>query len=130
MSIPAKTSGVINFTTAIQAHSNWKLRLAAQLRGTAQEKIDVRSLVRDNVCELGKWLHGEGRAHSSHPKFRELVGAHADFHRSAAEIAAMIERGRGPEAEAMLNSPESEFGKNSRHVVAILMALRSQFGEN
>lgn len=121
-----KGIAVFDFKTAIQAHSNWKLRLAAQCRGNSAEKIDVAALAKDNVCDLGQWLHGPGRRNASNARFRELIDAHAAFHRNAAAIAEMIGRGKGVEAEALINSRESEFGKQSLRVVGILMELRAQ----
>ena len=129
MSTTANRTAVLNFSSAIQAQSNWKLRLAANCRSASPEKIDVAALSKDNVCALGAWLHGDGRARASHARFRELVDAHAAFHRSAAVLAAMIERGKREEAAALINSRDSEFGKLSLRVVSVLMALRTEFGE-
>ena len=129
MSITASRTAVFNFSSAIQAHTNWKLRLAANCRIASPEKIDVAALAKDNVCALGKWLHGDGRDHATHARFRELVDAHAAFHRSAAALAALIERGKRDEAAALINSRDSEFGKLSLRVVAVLMALRSELGD-
>ena len=127
--IPQTRTAVFNFSSAIQAHTNWKLRLATNCKIASLEKIDVAALAKDNVCALGKWLHGDGRAHVAHARFRELVDAHAAFHRSAAALAALIERGKREEAAALINSRDSEFGKLSLRVVAILMALRSELGD-
>ena len=129
MSNTAIRIAVFNFSSAIQAHTNWKLRLAASCRSASAEKIDVAALAKDNVCALGKWLHGDGRAHDSHARFRELVDAHAGFHRSAAALAVLIEHGKPDEAAVLLNSRDSEFGKLSLRVVGVLMALRSELGD-
>src|ERR1022692_4636338 len=122
MSDTANRTAVFNFSSAIQAHTNWKLRLATNCRSASPEKIDVAALAKDDVCALGKWLHGDGRDHASHPRFRELVDAHSAFHRSAAALAALIERGKREEAAALINSRDSEFCKLSLRVVGVLMA--------
>jgi len=122
-------STVFNFTSAIQAHSNWKLRLGAQCRAASPEKIDVNTLAKDNVCDLGKWLHGDRRRHASQSKYQQLVEAHAAFHRSAAALATMIAGGQGAQAETLINSRDSDFAKHSTRVVSLLMALRTEFGE-
>jgi hypothetical protein len=119
----------MNFSAAIQAHANWKLRLAALCQGSSREKIDIDSLAKDNVCELGKWLHGDCRKYASDPKFQELVNTHAAFHRSAAAIAKMAGSGKAAEAEASINSRESEFGKISVQVVGLLMGFRGRYGD-
>ena len=119
----------MNFSDAIQAHTDWKLRLDGYALGASAEKIDAGTLRQDNVCELGRWLYGEGKQYSSDPKFGELLGLHADFHRCAASMAEMVQRGEGPEAAALINSRESDFGKLSLRVVGILMGFRSKYRE-
>ena len=120
---------VVDVASAIQAHSNWKLRLGAACRGGSSEKIDVATLAKDNVCDLGKWLHGMGRTYASHAQYQDLVSAHAAFHRAAAGIAEMIQHGQAAKAETLVNSRESEFGKHSMRVVSILMAFRNEFAK-
>ena len=78
----------MNFNDAIQAHTNWKLRLDNFARGTLAENLDVAALRKDDVCALGKWLHEEGKQHAADPKFAELIEAHAAFHRCAAAMLA------------------------------------------
>ena len=122
--------GDMNFTGAIQAHSNWKLRLVAQCRGTSSENIDVQMLAKDNACELGKWIHGLGQQYASDPRFKQLINLHAAFHKSAAAIAQMIGSGAGHRSGSPHTLPESEFGRLSVGVLlTCLMGLRSQYGD-
>lgn len=116
----------MDFSSAIQAHTDWKLRLLSYCRGTLREKPDCGTLQKDNVCALGQWLHGDSRAHSSDPLLNDLVGTHAAFHRCAATVAKMVENGQRADAEAALNSRSSEFGKLSLQVVGCLMKLRDR----
>jgi hypothetical protein len=120
----------MNFTGAIQAHTNWKLRLAAQCQAAASNTIDVQALAKDDVCELGKWLYGAGRKLASDPKFKDLVDGHARFHKSAAAIAVSIQQGKKDEALALIQAPDSEFGKLSLRVCKCLMDLRAQHGDS
>jgi len=119
----------MNFSSAIQAHTNWKLRLYGNCRNSSKDVIDISTLGKDNACELGKWLHGDAQQHTSDPQFGELISSHAAFHRSAASVAAMIEGGKRTEAEALLNSTESEYCKLSLRVVGILMGFRTRYGD-
>ncbi len=119
----------MNFTAAIRAHANWRLRFSTYCQSNQKETADNQTLAQDNACELGKWLYGEGKKYSSDPHFRELIRIHALFHRSAAEIAAMAQSGRRKEAEALLNSNESQYTKTSIQVVGTLMKLRTQYGD-
>ncbi len=119
----------MNFSAAILAHANWKLRLSAQCEGKTTEKIDVAALGKDDGCELGKWLHGSGQQYASDAKFHDLIQAHAAFHRSAAIIARIVAQGKGADALAQVNSRDSEFGKHSINVVGLLMGFRSRYGD-
>ena len=121
----------MNFTSAIQAHTNWKLRLAAYCSEMAKmkETIDIGALAKDDACELGKWLHGGGRQYAADSEYSSLLDEHAAFHRSAAEIARTAAGGKRKEAGALVNSRESEFCKHSLQVVAILMRFRTRHGD-
>ncbi|HUI57838.1 MAG TPA: CZB domain-containing protein [Bryobacteraceae bacterium] len=116
----------MDFDSAIQAHTNWKLRLYNYCKGNSQDKIDVRTVQKDDICELGKWIHGEYRKHAGDPDFERLIEAHAAFHRSAAAAAALVELGLAPEAERVLRSPHSELSRRSLQVVGCLMSLKAK----
>ena len=116
----------MDFGSAIQAHSDWKLRLLSYCRGASREKPDFYTLQKDNACALGQWLHGPAKALGDDATLNELVQAHAAFHRCAATVAKMLENGQRAAAETFLNSRESEFGKLSLQVVRYLMKLRDE----
>ena len=116
-----------DFTAAIQAHTNWKLRLASACTASTTKTIDPDSLRRDDLCGLGKWLHGTGSRYASDPKFSQLLAAHSQFHRNAAAVARMVETGKKTEAAALVNAHESEFCKTSLEVVGLLMGFRTRY---
>ena len=119
----------MDFSAAIRAHANWRLRLSTYCQGSLKEEINIQTLAKDNACDLGKWLYGEGQKYRWDPKLEELIKAHAAFHRSAAAIVVMVHSGKRKEAESLLNSNESQYAKLSVQVVGILMKLRTQYGE-
>ena len=113
----------MDFDGAIQAHSNWKLRLFNYVRGEANSKIDLPLLGTDHHCALGQWLDGEGQRYANDPKFAKLREAHAALHASASSLALLVERGKRTTAESLLNSPDSEVNRLSFRVVAVLTDL-------
>lgn len=117
----------MNFSQAIQVHTEWKSRLQALSRGRSSEKIDAATVMQDRSCELGRWLYGEGQKYAADPKLRELMELHVSFHQCAGAIAEMVERGQAAEAAALLSTPDSEFNRLSLRVIAILMGLRSRY---
>jgi hypothetical protein len=119
----------MNFSAAIRTHANWRLRLSTYCQGSLKEPVNIQTLAKDNNCELGNWLYGEGQNYASNPMFGEMISAHAAFHRSAAVIAAMAQGGKQKDAGTLLNSGESQYAKLSIQVVGILMKLRTKYGD-
>jgi hypothetical protein len=108
----------MNPKDAITAHVNWKLRIHALLSGKSTEKFDPSVIERDNVCELGKWIHSEARSQLPQPLHAELIATHADFHREAARIVRAVTSGRTIGIEAIdMNAP---FGKLTTKIVGML----------
>lgn len=92
---------MIDLSNAIERHSAWKVKLRSAI--TNQETVDAVSLAKDNCCELGKWLHGDGKAsHGSLPSFSLCLNQHATFHREVGKIATMINARQFSQAEVML----------------------------
>lgn len=109
---------------AIAAHVNWKLRIHALLSGKLPEKLDPAAIEKDNVCELGKWLHSDGKQAMLGPQHNELLAVHAEFHREAARIVRETYAGRkiGLEAIEMI----SPFGKLTTRIVGILSRMSKE----
>ena len=113
----------MDIDSAIQAHSNWKLRLFNYARGKPAGEIDLQSLWKDDFCLLDRWLQDEGRKYSDHPKFARLLETHSAFHACAASLGALLERGQGAQVQSQLGSPDSEINRLSFRLVAILLDL-------
>jgi hypothetical protein len=95
----------------------------AAMRG---EKLDAETLVRDNCCPLGGWLHGEGRRQwGMHPAFTALLGQHAIFHREAGQVAQVVNAGRKDEALRLLG----EGTPFTQATQATVLAIRKLQGE-
>jgi len=110
----------MDLSSAINAHVNWKLRLSRYLAGEG-EALDPRIVGRDDQCELGKWIHGEGRSHAKRPEFAALRTEHATFHRRASEVVQAGMRGETLGAQDLLAGPYSEA---SRVVVLTIGRLK------
>ena len=117
----------MDFDSAVKAHTNWMLRLFGYARGTSQEKLDAQSIEKDNVCDLGKWLRGEGRKYAAEPEFSELVTAHAAFHKSAASIVVLVDQGKRSKAEQLLMAVDSDYRQRSFEVIGLLRKLQRKY---
>jgi methyl-accepting chemotaxis protein len=93
----------MDLTKASQSHAEWKIKLRMAI--ARKEQIDAMSLAADNCCQLGKWLHGEGKvSHGRATVFTVLVKRHAAFHKEAGAVAQAINQGLYDKATKMLDS--------------------------
>lgn len=77
----------LDFARAIRAHQLWKKRLVQVMNGAGDELFDIATVRRDDCCELGRWLHGDGsRQHGQVDTFRRLLLTHQAFHEAAADV--------------------------------------------
>lgn len=92
----------MNLDHALAAHADWKVKLRVALADHAT--LDAETLASDCKCQLGLWLHGEGRvAHGASANFKSCVAAHADFHRAAGAVARAINARDYASAEQQLD---------------------------
>ncbi|MBI3130774.1 MAG: CZB domain-containing protein [Acidobacteria bacterium] len=114
----------MNFEEAISAHQKWKTRLRGQIDGTGKETLDPRMVSKDDQCDLGKWIHGEGQTQmGAKPEFQEVKATHAHFHRTAGEVVAKAKAGDKAGASASLDGPF--FEASSKCVQAIMKCKKA-----
>lgn len=120
--IAAATAG-LDLQTAIAAHENWKVRLEAFLEGRSTEKFVPEEICFDNRCDLGKWIHGPGKARiGTFAGFTALLDHHKMFHYAASNVVALAQAGKHEDARHML---DVQFSDYSRDVVRDLRALQA-----
>lgn len=112
----------MNFEDAIQAHGSWKLKLATYIR-KPDGKYKATDVERDNVCELGCWLHGDGRRLASLSEYQALKASHARFHKAAGEIIRKADAGENMSDQVSLGA-NSAYAAASKEVVNAIMAMR------
>ena len=93
---------------------------------TANDLPDPLVAGRDDLCPLGGWIRGDGRALQVKPEFGELQLEHAAFHQCAAELVRARVAGDMAGVMALL---EGEFSERSRRVVDLLQRLRADGGK-
>ena len=113
----------MNLDEAIQAHTAWKIKLAAYLRHP-DDSIDQAEASNDHRCPLGQWLHGEAKkTFGSSPEYADLVAEHARFHRAVGYVINAAKAGTNLE-EAHLLGGGSEFATSSQSVIVAISKLR------
>jgi hypothetical protein len=112
----------MDLSNAILAHQQWKSRLNQFLGGALQEKLDPLTVGKDDQCELGQWIHGEGRRQFlSVPEFQELQERHARFHKKAGEIVRMANQGNVKGAREVF---DREFPEDSKEIAVSIQRMK------
>ncbi|MBS0249196.1 MAG: CZB domain-containing protein [Proteobacteria bacterium] len=115
-------SGDINLDAAIDKHAEWKVKLRRAISN--QEQLDAATITKDDCCQLGQWLHGDGKSrYGSSGEFEKLKALHRSFHAEAGRIAALINERRYDEAEKALSNGKA-YAKASDTVISAIMALK------
>ncbi len=114
----------MDFDYAISAHSSWKGKLRSYL-AKPDRSMSGADVAKDNSCDLGKWLYGEGAKFSNLPEYQAARSEHARFHKAAADIIHKADSGQNVVEETALGA-KSDFASASSAVVSALMALKSK----
>lgn len=80
----------------LRAHAEWVVHLREYIYGAGS--LDASLILRDDTCELGKWLYGEAARYRHLPEYETARLAHAAFHADAAQTVRLVQAGRRHEA--------------------------------
>lgn len=109
----------MDLDNAIAKHAEWKLKFRSAI--SKQETMDAETIAKDNCCDLGKWLHGDGKTSfgklASHAN---CLSTHTVFHVEAGKIAKAINAKKFQEADAMINAGGAFATASSAVGVAII----------
>lgn len=111
----------MNFKDAITAHALWKMKLTNYIK-KPDGSLKPSEIEPDNRCELGKWLHGEGKKHSASAEYKQLVEIHAKFHKAAANIVRRADAGENVSEDVALGA-KSEYAHISGEITKLLMNM-------
>ncbi|MEQ1531324.1 MAG: methyl-accepting chemotaxis protein, partial [Methylococcales bacterium] len=118
--VPAEA--IADLDVALQKHAEWKIKLRSAI--TQRETLDAVTISKDNCCDFGKWLRGDGHEHLSHlPSYQQCVVKHVDFHMETGRIAALINEQKYAEADQRL-AEKSVFSLASSEVGTAIMRLK------
>ena len=116
----------MDLDSAVGTHAEWKVKFRSAI--TKQEMMDAATISKDNCCDLGKWLHGEGKTKfgrlASHA---ECVQKHTAFHVEAGKVASTINAKKYTEADAMIGGGTA-YAQVSSSVGVAIMRLKKEAG--
>ena len=114
----------MDLSKAVDAHTQWKTKFRVAISG--HQTMDAATISKDNCCELGKWLHGEGKSKCGNlPSHSDCLKKHAAFHVEAGKVAAAINDKNFTLAESMLNSGTPYASASSSVGVAIMQLKKA-----
>jgi len=112
----------VNFDDAIKVHEEWKNKLVEYI-SKPDRGLDAATVGAEDQCELGKWLRGEGLAHSGVAEFSQLKRDHKRFHKAAGAIVKKANAGNRVSEKAPMG-PRSEYAAASVAVHNGLTAMK------
>lgn len=116
----------MNLDNAVPTHAQWKTKLRTAI--ARREQLDVATLSRDDRCELGQWLHGDGKAgYSRFASHGDCVHKHLAFHAEVTKVALAVNAGQFDAAEAMLNAG-TPYTRASSALGVSFLQLRKEAG--
>jgi len=115
---------LLDIDKVIAAHAQWKTKFRAAI--TRKEQLNATDIGRDDLCELGRWIHGTGKIRLGQDAgFVQLLNEHRQFHHCAGAVARTINQRRWEQALQMIEG-QSEFGHASQQVTATLSRMKAQ----
>jgi len=112
----------MNYDQIILAHSKWKARLKQALQG--QEQLDIQVVGKDDQCELGKWIYGEGTKHANLSAYNDLKTKHTRFHACIPTVVNVARSSSPAKALELLDPVRGEFGRASSDCINAIAALK------
>lgn len=116
-----------NFDQMLLAHSRWKARLKEAI-GTKQT-IDARLAGKDDQCELGKWIYGEGKKYASQNGYQDLKTKHTKFHACVASVVLQAATCLPAKALELIEAQGSEYGRASTDCVNAIADFKRNLKE-
>jgi len=117
----------LDIEAAVMAHQQWKLHLQAHLVGHAEAGLDVEKICSDDRCDLGRWIHRQGRARlGTFPGFTALLSHHRMFHHVACNVLALERAGKRGDARRMMADQFEAYSDRVTEDLRLLQQVVSQ----
>lgn len=114
----------MNLDDAVAKHTAWKTKFRTAI--AKKETLDAATISKDNCCDLGKWLYGDGKSVCGrHASFTDCITKHKTFHVEAGKVATAINAKKYVEAEAMIGSG-TPYSTASTAAVGAIMHLKKE----
>jgi methyl-accepting chemotaxis protein len=117
----------MDLDSAISAHEQWVFKFKSAI--STASTLDAATIAKDNCCEFGKWLYGEGQSmHGHRARFSVIIGKHAEFHKLAGKVAEAVNAKQYKEAQDMIDYASTAFGQATQGVKVAILGLKGEIG--
>ncbi len=110
----------MHYWSPFRAHAEWMAELREFIYGNGD--MEPERVARDDQCELGEWLYGEGKRYRHLEEYDNARQIHAALHRHAAHVVILVCIGRRTEAAAHV-APGGKLRKMSAALVKAFSRL-------
>lgn len=110
----------MHYWSPFRAHAEWMAELREFIYGNGT--MESEHVARDDQCELGNWLYGEGKRYRHLEEYDNARQIHAALHRHAAQVVDLVRIGRRTEAAAHV-APGGKLRKMSGALVKAFAQL-------
>ncbi len=110
----------MHYWSPFRAHAEWMAELREFIYGNGN--MVSERVARDDLCELGEWLYGEGKRFRHLEEYDNARQVHAALHRHAAHVVNLVRIGRRTEAAAHV-APGGKLRKKSAALVKAFARL-------
>lgn len=106
---------------AIAAHGQWKVKFRDFMAGKLD--LDASVVGKNDQCQFGKWLEGEGRKLMQKGDYDEIYRLHSEFHKIAGGVVSKKKSGDAAGAQKDLE-PQGTFTAASAALTKRMMSVK------
>jgi hypothetical protein len=88
----------MQYWSPFRAHAEWMAMLREFIYGNGD--MEPEHVARDDQCEIGAWLYGDGKRYRHLQEYENAREVHAQLHCHAAHVVILVRVGRRTEAAA------------------------------
>ena len=88
----------MQYWSPFRAHAEWMAGLREFIYGNGH--MEPEHVSRDDKCEIGAWLYGDGKRYRHLREYEDAREVHAELHRHAGDVVILVRTGRRTEAAA------------------------------
>jgi methyl-accepting chemotaxis protein len=111
---------------ALAAHSMWKHRLRDLVENGVGD-IDAKTAMRDDACEMGKWLRSYQPNLGEQLLYNTVCARHTQFHESVGKVVLLANMKQTEDAKREMGL-NSSYMKASAALTADIMAWKKKLG--